>query len=66
MGSGLEYAPEYFTCNGQLALLSFSPMYHLMPLMTLCGRGDLHAEKGMSASMWADCKCIIYALIILG
>ena len=51
---------------GSLGLLSRSPMYLLMPLMTCCRRGDLHAENGRSVSMWADRRWVMYDLIVLG
>jgi len=35
---------------GSSGFLSFSPMYCLMPLMTLCSSIYSHAEKGMSSS----------------
>jgi len=51
---------------GSFEFHSHLPIYLLIPCMTLCRSGNLHAENGRLASTCADRKCVMYDLIVLG
>jgi len=51
---------------GNLGFHFHSPMYLLMPLMMRWSIGDSHAENDRPASMWADCRYVMYDLMVLG
>jgi len=51
---------------GKFGFLSALPRYFLKPLMTHLRSGDLHAMKGGSALTGADCRCVMYNLIVFG